>query len=893
MAKIIKYSITLIAFIIITSLFALYFYLLKGVSINNLHYKFINIEQLYIKIDKKLIIRSKNISINLKNQPQTKTKYTDFKKTNNLIKKIIQYSSYFQELNIQHSNINNHKINLILFKDNILNVDTPEIFLQISFSPDIKRTIFKANSLIIKPLNLAFEDIRGDFYSDLLNLYLNINTIYKQTNIKMKLKISNNQITYNGDIYNISSKTFLNFEEQTKLLKDIGIYRIKLKGDTNKANIKIFNAFVKLQDTKIKTNTINISYTKSKIKITIPKLDMFCKNLDLNASIFGTNVTFEPKNKYIVANTHNATLNYKQIPTIKTKQIKTLYHNNILTSTIKNATSHSLKAKDIIVSLKNKILKTSFQTNALFSQDIIHILSIFNIKVPIHQTSGINDTIGVIKYDFNKNKLNISTHTKTKNTKLMLAKNLFLDIQECDLSFKDNQLIINNANLHFKKSIVDVNYKTKNALIDLKKGFIKANGEISNLNLEYIGNISNFKEDFYMDLSNGTITLKNLHTLISLKNQVKVNIDKISVLYPYVKYLKEYKIKDGKASILISNPIKIKANITNTTQNILESNSKPLKKLDVDVLINDKTIKISNKNLNVDISLDKLSTISGFINNVDLKLDHFIDKNTTSNNNSLNLQTSVEAKNMNIKYRNAKIYSQKLSLYYKDYNNSITLNIFSKYNDRNLTVQYKDGYFKLYGINIEEKTFSELTNTHCLKEPNITLYALQNKNSKTLQGFIKINKGYIRELKAFNNILAFINLLPSMVTFQPTGFSSKGYKIKKGYIEYVMFNKVFYFKQLKIIGENMTLDGGGYVDLNTNTIKMNINANLIVKLLKDIPIIGYILLGKDGGLTIRMSITGDLNDPQISKNTALNIIEAPFNIIKRTLLTPLRPFMEE
>jgi hypothetical protein len=74
---------------------------------------------------------------------------------------------------------------------------------------------------------------------------------------------------------------------------------------------------------------------------------------------------------------------------------------------------------------------------------------------------------------------------------------------------------------------------------------------------------------------------------------------------------------------------------------------------------------------------------------------------------------------------------------------------------------------------------------------------------------------------------------------------------------------------------------------------MNINVNLIVKLIKDIPIVNYILLGKDGGITLRLTIDGDLKDPKVHTNTASNIIEAPLGILKRIILTPFRPFMKD
>jgi len=74
---------------------------------------------------------------------------------------------------------------------------------------------------------------------------------------------------------------------------------------------------------------------------------------------------------------------------------------------------------------------------------------------------------------------------------------------------------------------------------------------------------------------------------------------------------------------------------------------------------------------------------------------------------------------------------------------------------------------------------------------------------------------------------------------------------------------------------------------------MNVDATIIVKLIKDIPIVNYIILGKDGGITLKLKVSGKLKNPKVEKNLAKGIIKAPFGIIKRTLITPFRLFMKE
>jgi hypothetical protein len=226
------------------------------------------------------------------------------------------------------------------------------------------------------------------------------------------------------------------------------------------------------------------------------------------------------------------------------------------------------------------------------------------------------------------------------------------------------------------------------------------------------------------------------------------------------------------------------------------------------------------------------------------------------------------------------------------YDNNFT-HIESLDNDRNITLIEKNNIMKIYGFNLKEKDLKKLANINFLKNAKVNFFALETNQSTSMHGFIQINKGYIKELKAFNNIIAFINLIPSLVTFDSPGFSKKGFKIRDGHIDYIYDKGILYIKKAYLKGDNLKFKAQGYIDLVKKTIKMNIDAIVIVKLIKDIPIVNYIILGKDGGITIKLLVSGKLNDPKVEKNLAEEVIEAPFGIIKRTLVTPFRIFIKE
>ena len=1046
MIKIIKYSIALIIFSIIISLFTLYFYILKGISVENIHLQNINIGKLYIKIDKKIIFKAKNIYIISKNKENSKKEDINFKKQLKLLKKGLHYLAYFQDIEIKNLNINNNKLNYISLKENNLVIDTPDIFLKSKISYDKKYIYVNSKDIDIKKFDIIIKHMYMKLSATSNSLYLLLKTDYNYSQIQTNIRITNKNIYYDGNIYNITKRTFKKFEKYLKDINNISIYSINFKGDKNNINLDINNINTKVKqfpihskkltlefnfltnklkandnaiNIKVKNNNINIlntlvyfdvnktkalienetiaiennntnivsinntikytpkltTFNSETLNITYDKINAYIKELEvayteknafvysdvihlhnneLNGDIYNNNINYNLSTQNITITNRKANINYldnsinakdlesdyniktqilnsnikilniinkdikaliynssiqfnkktnnafikNQKANIQYKTIKNIKLNNIETSFVKNILNTSIPTIDIDnikinntkLNLNNNILTVLFKTKTLLSQKLNKILSVFGINISIYQKTGKNNIDAKIVYNLKKDKLNTNLKIAVDKSRLMLTKTTYLDISHSDLNLIDSNITLKNTTLDYNQSIVNLTYKIDKGLINLNKSYISTNGKFEDLNLTNIVEIKNYPENLYIDLNTIDIKLQNLQTDILIDDNITVTIDKLSKFYPYISYLKQYNINDGKIKVDIGDVIDINANITDTNQTILAKKLKYLKKLDLNTTINDKNITISNKNLNIKLYMDENTTIvNGGYKNLDLNITQFVDQNNSSESNTTTF-ANLKAANTNIIYNDLKLYSSKLSIDY----NTTNAKVVSLYKDRNITVLYgNNGFLKLYGLNIRGKTFKDLTNTNILNDPLIDIFAIRNKDSEILNGFIDIKKGYIKELKAFTNVLAFINLIPSLVTFQATGFTAKGYKIKHGYIEYILYNNKLFIKDINIKGENLTFDGKGYIDLKKKTIDLNVNVNLLIKLIKDIPIVNYILLGEDGGITLNLSITGDLADPTISKNAISNILGGPLDIIKRAILTPFRPFMKD
>jgi hypothetical protein len=149
----------------------------------------------------------------------------------------------------------------------------------------------------------------------------------------------------------------------------------------------------------------------------------------------------------------------------------------------------------------------------------------------------------------------------------------------------------------------------------------------------------------------------------------------------------------------------------------------------------------------------------------------------------------------------------------------------------------------------------------------------------------------VQKMKLLNNIIALLNLVPSLLSFQATGFSAKGYKIKKGAVTLLLYRNFIHITRGYIKGKNNNLDFQfyGYIYPFTKKIDMKVKAIINLKI-KNIPIIGkvvsYILFGSRGAIVVDIKVAGKLDDPSISLSTAQDLATSPFKILSHIATLP-------
>lgn len=197
--------------------------------------------------------------------------------------------------------------------------------------------------------------------------------------------------------------------------------------------------------------------------------------------------------------------------------------------------------------------------------------------------------------------------------------------------------------------------------------------------------------------------------------------------------------------------------------------------------------------------------------------------------------------------------------------------------------------FSLQALRIKDEILHPLIHFDGLKGGRYSIVTKGNPD-KVMSGEIIVEGGVMKDFKAYNNVFAFINTLPALATLHNPGYSDKGFAIESGVVKYrIIHGDKIIFDSIYIKGKSATISGKGELDLKQKTIKIDLGiqtARELGKVIGSIPLVGYILVGKDKSLTVGLKIRGSLDKPEVSVLAAKDILTYPFELIKRTLTAP-------
>ena len=161
------------------------------------------------------------------------------------------------------------------------------------------------------------------------------------------------------------------------------------------------------------------------------------------------------------------------------------------------------------------------------------------------------------------------------------------------------------------------------------------------------------------------------------------------------------------------------------------------------------------------------------------------------------------------------------------------------------------------------------------------------------KGEVRLIGATLKDYTFYNQLLTFLNSVPSLLVFKTPDFRPDGYPVKFGKILFEKKGDVLKFLAIELESSSADIGGHGTINLATKEI----DVDLELKLLKDassiidkIPLINQIVLGKDRTLSTVIKVRGTLQKPQYSTQILQDALLSPFKIIRNVLEAPFLIF---
>jgi len=649
--------------------------------------------------------------------------------------------------------------------------------------------------------------------------------------------------------------------------------------------------------------------------------------LGLNLDIFDTKIYLDNYDVKI----NDMLIKYKDIATTKVNvKLDTKNHNGLINFDVKNINFkhqeldllepiniiYNISDKQDTIDVTSSLWKFKNETFNLESLKIPFYLKKLSLKIPStliesrdigsayisgnssFKNKTLNLDIDVIDFSY-KNINLLDKHTVFK----LLYQNSNIDIKstnKINLTLLDQISTLNKLSLNIKDNILNINsatLKLKDSLstsITTNYNMNENNGEINLYDLEIrnkkIGSIFYAKEETKLNMKyiNDTVYIRAKKfdlNFISSEKYWKLNTRNLCAISKKSDLLQKYFIDNGNFNLIKytdENKINFTAK-TNYKYKLILIDDKLTSNYKVDGYYNLKTnnilFSINNK---INVNLDKVIKIKtsdiGINTKEIINLLEDINKSKESSSTKITLDANNSYLYIN---KNRKVLSDKINIEYFD--SYTTANLTHQQGNANFILEKNS--FSLYGNNFNDTFIEKLFSNSKFKDGKLDFYI--GGDLKNYSGLFHIQDTTILEYKLLNNILAFVNTIPSLITFSLPGYNNHGLAVKNAYIDFKtedgdkfnIDNVLLDSKEIKIVGK-------GIADFKENSINMKLNLKTdLGSTIAKIPVVGYLVLGNDT-ISSSLEIHGKLDDPKVRTRLANDIVVAPLNIIKRTLLLP-------
>ena len=827
---------------------ALFTWLSLGIRIDEIKIAEYRVEGLYIKLDKRLTLKADKVII-----PKRKES-PSIDRIDETLERVKHLLTYFDQIDLKEIHFENNVLGINFF-NNILQISSKDYLVRGNVHREEKMLIGSIPILQLKKYDLL---LRGEFRYDLQEdiLHTEGKFLYKDISGFFRAGKNGDAIDFDlssgafSDLKSIIDKFHIHPSVKPWIVENIMAKSYQLISLSGRGDV------------------VNKAF----------KLNI--ESLRATALLKGVSITFKEGVPPVLA--RSLILDYSndkglgfefEYPTYLDKNLKGS-HVSIVNLRDENTTLH---------------LNLKFDTR--FDKEVQKLLHAYGIDVPVVQQSGKVLASFDAKIGLKKPQNTFVADVEFLESNVSVKK-LEFPVKKGELHYANNKVMLKNIHLHHPmyegvlNGTIDLSKKHAKFILDAKNvTYLYKDETLFALKNEKIPFSLGYKERIDIKIPKYTLTL------VSDAQSTRVNITDLAKIKAYLSKnipieeggeikitTKDFKafafdgiMKRSSCFIYIDNKsceTRVPVHGTISAKNVL------FYAFDERIHYDKKRKRVTLKNINID--LEKFLQVEAKKKNTQSK------KHTKSKGSNL----IIIGKNSHLRYGEYNLITDSYDVEVKQNGDIKAIGSsdgdiikFTKVNDT----------LSLQALRIKDKTLHPLINFKGLQKGRYSLTKKGNPE-KVMKGEIIVEGGVMKDFKAYNNTLAFINTLPALATLQSPGYSSEGFTINSGIVEYRMLHrKKIIFDSIYIQGDAANIIGKGEIDLEKKTINVELGiqvARALGNVVGSIPLVGYILVGKDKSLTVGLQITGSLEKPDVSVSTAKDILSYPLELIKRTFEAP-------
>ncbi len=825
----------LIAFLLLLGM--VYLMAVNGISIDRLTLPKIVVEKFYLKLDKKIILKAKKVHIKKTRNKNLKSDVKSYMVLLNYIPK------YFQSIEIGKISYTDYNVTF-LYRDGIYYIDTDRY--QLAARAKLKKPVLIAEipEIFLKKEKLL---LKGRAYFDPSTKSGTFVGEYEIEGVKgrCRLKLKKEILSFFMDSEPFSAES------------------LKKITDKFPINSKIKSWIYE----KIVAKSYRLEEFRGSINISDPKFDP--KKFEGSAKAVNAKIRFNPKLPYVTASQIDLSY-FKEVLSFKLK--KPQYQNIPLNGSYVKI--HRLNGKDpyieIVIRAETKV-----------DERIAALLKAYSIPLPLRQQSGSSE--GVLKLTIGLKSGHIKTEGvfKAKESRFSLfsipigTQRVIVKLKDTLLKIEPSEISIDPILNGFASGIVDLH--RKKADIYLEKSRIEFKFDETKL-----FETKNLSEHVEIDFDSEDMALVILHNLKSKmeidEENITIKIASLPHLAKYSKILAALDLQRGSAIVNTKNftDFHIEADI--------ELKNSPLFRRGENI----KNFKVAIRTDETGAKIES-DSISAFVDgeiNINVK-DYYIKLPDLKSQSpkSFNKRVLIHTANCDFEIKGHTILSEEARAVFE----GEFFEIESRYDKSKISAAGRAKGFNIKAENLNDLFVQNFLKIEGIEGGSYSLVATGSLNE--ISGQIYLENAVLKDLALLNNIMAFLNTIPSLITFADPGYNTKGYKIVKGVIDFELKDSLLIIKALKFDGKSLDITGYGTIDTGNNRVDMVLTLKTLKRIsqvINKIPLAGYILLGEEGSISTQIEITGDMIKPDIRARLPQEAIKAPLNIIKRTIVAPFR-----